>query len=103
MDQPTRMRLRSSRPLVKNPLRGFAEIELPSDVRIREISVHVLDGKSWAGLPARPVIDSEGRHHAVNGKRQYAALLEWRSRDLLEEFSLRVIDLVGQAHPGAFQ
>jgi hypothetical protein len=77
LNPPTRMRLRSFRPLEKNTLRGFAEIELPNGLRIREISIHTKkNGNSWVGLPGRPVIDGEGRHHVVDGKRQYAALLE---------------------------
>jgi hypothetical protein len=85
------MRLVSFKPLIRNTLRGLCEIELPSGLRIREISIHTKIGKSWAGLPARLVIDGEGRHHTVDRKRQYGALLEWRSRELSEEFSRRRI------------
>jgi hypothetical protein len=99
-DRP-RLRLISFKPLTKNTLRGFCEVELPSGLRIREISIHQKSGKCWAGLPARPVIDGEGRHHLVDGKKQYSALLEWRSRDLSDEFSRRIVALVRAQHPDA--
>jgi hypothetical protein len=42
----------------------------------RNLDPYKKNGNSWVGLPGRPVIDGEGRHHVVDGKRQYAALLE---------------------------
>jgi hypothetical protein len=101
-DRPTRMRVISFRPLVRNTLRGFIEIELPSGLRVREISIHESHGKRWAGLPARPVLTADGRHSVLNGKKQYASLLEWKSRDLSDEFSRRIIQLVQERHPEAF-
>jgi hypothetical protein len=59
------------------------------------------NGKTWASLPAHPVFDSDGRHHTVDGKRQYSAMLEWRSREISDEFGRRLVELVEQAHPGA--
>jgi hypothetical protein len=70
------MRLLEWRALRKNTLHGFCVIELPSGLIIRDISIHEKGGKWWASLPARPMLDAEGRHvsnHA--GHKQYAALL----------------------------
>jgi hypothetical protein len=92
-------RLISWRPLQKGSLRGFCNIELPSGLVLRDISVHISHGKAWAGLPAKPVIDSGGRHHIVDGKKQYAPIAEWKSKALRDGFSDRVVSLVRDAHP----
>ena len=97
--RPTRLRLISWRAQQKNTVRGFCEIELPNGLRIRDVSIDVSHGKAWAGLLGRPVLDEEGCHHVLAGKKQYAALLEWRSLDLSDELSRRIIDLVRAHHP----
>jgi hypothetical protein len=95
------MRLREPfRALRRNTLRGFAVVELPSGLVIRDIGIHWKGGKWWASLPARPVLDAQGRHisnHA--GHKQYATLLGWRDRDLPDRFSAAVVELVRAAHP----
>jgi hypothetical protein len=97
------MRLLEWRALRKNTLRGFCVVELPSGLVIREISIHEKNGKWWASLPARPMLDAEGRHitnHA--GHRQYAALLGWRDRALADRFSGAAVDIVRAKHPEVF-
>jgi hypothetical protein len=97
-----RLRITEWRPLHKNTLRGFCVIELPSGLIVREISVHTKNGKRWASLPSRPMLDADGRqvvNHA--GKKQYAALLGWRDRDLADRFSAAVVEAVRAAHPDA--
>lgn len=97
-----RLRITEWRPLIKNTLRGFCIIELPSGLIVREVSVHTKNGKAWASLPSRPQLDGDGRqvvNHA--GKKQYTALLGWRDRDLSDRFSIAVIDAVLAAHPDA--
>ena len=99
-DRP-RLKLLEWRPIHRNTLCGFANVELPSGLVIRDVSVHQKNGKWWAGLPARPMLDAEGRqirNHA--GKAQYAALLGWRDRELADRFSGAVVELVRAAHPG---
>ena len=95
-----RLKLLEWRAFRKNTLHGFAVVELPSGLIVRDISVHQKNGKFWASLPARPMLDGDGRH-VVNhsGKAQYAALLGWRDRDLADRFSVAVVALVRAAHP----
>jgi hypothetical protein len=102
---PTRpkMRLLEWRPMARNMLRGFCVVELPSGLVIRDIAIHEKAGKCWANLPARPILDAEGRHisnHA--GHKQYAAVLGWRDRDLADRFSAALVELVRAEHPSAF-
>ena len=85
-------RLISWRPLQKGSLRGFCNIELPSGLVLRDISVHISHGKAWAGLPAKPVIDSGGRHHIVDGKKQYAPIAEWKSKALRAPIPMRPLE-----------
>jgi len=85
----------------RNTLRGFAVIDLPSGLVIRDESIHGKVGRWWASLPARPVLDAEGRrvrNHTPHA--QYAALLGWHDRDLADRFSIAVLDLVRREHAG---
>jgi hypothetical protein len=90
------------RPLRKGKLLGFAHVELPIGLRISDIPI--LSGKNgaFAALPARPLLDQEGRQKRdVNGRPQYASFLVWRDRDLSSRFSDTVVALVLEADPGA--
>jgi hypothetical protein len=82
-------------------LRGFADVELPNSFQIDDVAVHVRDGRTWASLPARPMLDQDGRQVVRDGKAQYATILRWRTRDLADRFSAAVVELVRAAHPGA--
>jgi hypothetical protein len=99
----TGMRLLKWRPLVKNSLRGFADVELPIGLVIREIPLLTSHGKCWASLPAKPVLDAVGRQAEQDGKKKYAAILEWRSRELSDRFSEKLVAIVRAQHPGALE
>ncbi len=97
-----RMRLISFRPLVRGSLRGFASVELPIGLVIKDVSVLIGKNGPFAALPSKPVLDREGRHVKSDGtKGQYAAILEWRDRNLSTRFSAAVVELVSAAHPDA--
>jgi hypothetical protein len=97
------LRLLESKPLRKNTLRGFATIRLPNGLVIRDIVIgQVSDGRAWATLPSKPMINDDGvalRDDA--GKIRYRPVNEWPTRELQDEFSKRVIALVREAHPQA--
>jgi len=94
------MRLLEWRAFRKNTLHGFAVVELPSGLVIRDVTIHEKNSKWWASLPSRPVLDVGGRQ-VTNpaGHKQYAALLGWRDRALADRFSVAVVDLVRAQHP----
>jgi hypothetical protein len=100
-DRP-RLRLISFKPIRKNSLLGFASVELPIGLRITDIPVLTSNGKRWAALPSKPVLGADGKQVEVSGKRQYAAILEWRDRELSNRFSAAVVDAVQAEHPEAF-
>lgn len=94
------MRLLDWHPLRKSSLRGFATIELPIGLRIVDCPVLVSGGTTWATLPGKPRLDETGRQRRDDsGKPLYSNLLDWRTRELREGFSDRVVALVRQAHP----
>jgi hypothetical protein len=95
------MRLVSFKPLVKGALRGFANIQLPNGLTVNDCPVCLTNGKAWASLPSKPVLDRDGRQVEVGGKRQYAAILAWQSRETADRWSAAVIDLVERANPEA--
>jgi hypothetical protein len=97
---PRRMVLHEWRRVRKNTLRGFANVELPSGLVIRDVSIHEKGGKWWASPPSRPMLNAEGRqirNHA--GHAQYAALRGWHSRELGDRFSAAVVELIRREHP----
>jgi hypothetical protein len=91
-----RLRLISWRPIVKGSLRGFATVELPIGLKINDVPVLVSGKGAWASLPAKAQLDSE---IGSGGKPAYAAVREWRDRDLADGFSQAVVAAVRQAHP----
>jgi hypothetical protein len=100
--EPKRMRLIGFKAVEGGgALRGFASIELPSGLQVQDCPILVGQNGPWAALPSKPVLDRDGRHVETNGKRQYAALLKWRDRDLTNRWSAAVIELVRAAHPEA--
>jgi hypothetical protein len=95
-----KMRLLDFRPLAKGALRGFARVELPSGLRISDVPLLVGKRGPFTTLPAKPVLDAERRQKCdANGKPTYAAVLEWRDRDLANRFSDAVVELVRREYP----
>jgi hypothetical protein len=85
---PRQLRLVSWQPFCKGPLRGFACVELPIGLRILDVPIRTGRNGLWAGLPAKPEIDRDGKRKTdVNGKPVYAEVLRWRDRQLADEFS----------------
>jgi hypothetical protein len=99
---PSRRRLRlvSFKELRKGGLIGFCTIEMAPGLSIVDCPIQASHGKVWCGLPAKPVLDQNGRQVVVGGKKQFSLVLKWRNRDLSDRFSERVVELVRQQYPG---
>jgi hypothetical protein len=95
------LQLMDFQPLRKGALRGFATVELPIGLRIRDVPVFVGANGAFAALPRKPSLDRERRQRTIGGALAYEPVLEWRSRDLADRFAAAVVDLVRQAHPDA--
>ena len=98
-----RMRLISFKPLVKGALRGFVNVELPNELTVTDCPVCTSGGKVWASLPSKPVLDRDGKHVEINGKRQYCAILSWADRQTADRWSEAVVALLREAHPDALE
>jgi hypothetical protein len=98
------MTLRSWKPIRKNSLIGFASVTLPIGLEIDDIAVLMTAGKAWASLPAKPCVTKAGTIARLPGssKPQYVAILRWRERELSQGFSERVVDLIRERDPAAF-
>jgi hypothetical protein len=90
------------KPLVKNSLRGFATVRLRNGLSIKDVTVHSSNGKRWASLPSKPLVDKDGnaQRDRESGKIRYVPILEWPSRDVADRFSEAVISAIEAAHPG---
>lgn len=96
------MKLIDFRPFSRSTLRGFASIALTNGLIVTDCPVHVAaNGRAWASLPAKPMLDRDGQPIVIDGKRQYDAILKWRDRDLADRWSAAVVELVRAAHPAA--
>jgi hypothetical protein len=94
-----KMRLLGWRPLRQGALYGFAEIELPIGLIIREVPVLRGTESLWAALPSKPEVTGDHQvRRGPDGKPLYRDILAWRSWRLKNLFSERVIGLVREAH-----
>jgi hypothetical protein len=99
-DRPP-MRLLDFRRVRKGALRGFCLVELPNGMRVSDCPALVSNGKAWAMLPSKPVLDQDRRQKVDGAKGQFVAIVEWRNRDLASRFIDTLIALLRDAHPGA--
>jgi hypothetical protein len=94
-------RQRGERP--GSALVGFASVRLPIGLEIVGIPVCTKGTSRWASLPASPQVASDGTvRRDERGRTAYAKILGWQSDRLRQAFSDRVVDLVAEHDPGAF-
>lgn len=80
-------------PVIRNTLRGFAKVALPSGMILSDVSVHVSGETAWASPASKPVLDRDGvamRDSA--GKIRYMLVVSFARRDLRDRFSNGVIE-----------
>ena len=100
---PARMKLLEFKPLVKNTLRGFVDVELGIGLQIKGATLRVTEGRPWVGMPSRPMMGADGKPilNEANGKPAYQPILGWRDKALSEAFSKAVVRLVLEQYPQA--
>ena len=85
----------------KNSLRGFAKVRLGKALIVRDVMVHCANGKRWASLPSKPIVQADGTaKRGDNGKIQYVPILEWGDRETSDNFSEGVIAAIEAQYPG---
>ena len=90
------------KPVVRNTLRGFCTVTLPSGLILSEVAVHIDGAKSWAMPASKPMISREGtvmRDQA--GKVRYAPIISFTSKELRDRFSGQVIEALLAVYPEA--
>jgi len=88
------------KPMQRNSLRGFASVRLGRSLVIKDVTVHCSHGRRWAGLPGKPLLQSDGTAKlGSNGKPTYVPVMEWNTKDAADRFSEAVIEAVEREHP----
>jgi hypothetical protein len=98
------MRLLDCRPIHKGKVLAATRLELPFGLRINDVLIFAgKDGRPFATLPAKPLLDRERRQRiGPDGRALYTPILEWCDRELGSRFSDTVVALVLEAHPEVF-
>jgi hypothetical protein len=78
------MKILQYRKFEKKTLQGFFELELPSGLCIRDLTLHKKDGASWVGYPSKPYEDNEGNT-------QYQNIIWFMDKDIHYQFQKRVL------------
>ena len=100
------LQLLAFRAVRKGTLRGFAKVRVaPIELDISDVVIgqggH--DGRIWALLPSKPMVDRDGKvMRDAEGRIRYAPILGWASEARQQAFSRRVAALVVATHPDAF-
>jgi len=90
-------------PIIRNTLRGFAKVALPSGMILSDVSVHVANGTAWASPASKPVLDRDGvAMRDSGGKIRYVPVVSFARRDLRDRFSNGVIEALRGSHPEVF-
>jgi hypothetical protein len=94
----------SFHPLVRNTLRGFAEIVIAEmRLKIRDVAIHQKGESRWVQLPAKPQIkDGALVRDPSTGKIQYTPVMEFDGRAVRDAFSTAAINAVLERAPEAF-
>jgi DNA-binding cell septation regulator SpoVG len=90
------------KPVNRGALRGFATVGFPSGMTLHEVCVFATNGKFWASPPSKPMLDRDGRVMVDDaGKRRYAAIIEFVSKETRDRWSEAVVAALLAAHPEA--
>ena len=81
------MQIINWRPYERNTLLGFLEVELPSGLRIKDMTLHRKDGRKWIGYPARP-------YKAEDGTEKYNNIIYFADKDIHGKFQKQVLAAV---------
>jgi hypothetical protein len=94
----------SFHPLVRNTLRGFAEISFAEiRLKVRDVAIHQKGESRWAALPAKPQVkDGALVRDLGTGKIQYVPVMDFDGRAVRDAFSAAVINAVLARAPEAF-
>jgi hypothetical protein len=98
------IRVEAFTPRRSNTLFGFCTVVIPElRLRINDIAVHEKNGRRWAQLPSKPMIDRDRNlKRDENGKIAYAIILQFTDRATADAFSAKLIEALLEHTPSAF-
>jgi hypothetical protein len=84
------------REIQRNTLLGFATINIAEmKMTISDVAIHERDGRRWAQLPAKPLLDGQRNVKTDdNGRPVYVPVFKFDSKDVERAFSRAVVDAV---------
>ena len=83
----TRFAIVDFKPFVKNTLRGFCTIVLPSGMAIHSCTLHEKDGKRWISFPAEKFTNKDGEV-------SYKRLIEFADRATADKFRDQALEAI---------
>jgi hypothetical protein len=88
--------------VIRNTLRGFCKVRLPSGMIIADVAVHVRDGRAWASPPSKPMLNRDSvQMKGADGKPLWSPIISFASRELSNRWSDAVVAALRQSHPHA--
>jgi hypothetical protein len=88
--------------IAKGALRGFAAVRLGRSLNIRDLAILHSNGRTWVGLPGKPIIGADGTvARDDKGKVRYVPILEWADRAASDRFGAAVLAAIRAEHPTA--
>src|SRR3954471_835567 len=99
------VRIERFRALKKNTLRGFADVLLPSGMRLHDVAIHYRNGNAWAQPTSKPVLDRDGKQitDPGTGKLRWTPIVSFTDRATSDKFSAVVLEALRREHPEAFK
>ncbi len=90
-------------PIIKNTLRGFARVRLPSGMVLIDCALHVgSNGRAWASPASKPMLDRNSNvMRDGDGKIRYVPIIDFADRATRDRFSDAVIAALRESYPDA--
>jgi len=89
--------------VVRNSLRGFARVKMPSGIVFWDVAIHDKGGSRWAAPSRKPLVGAMGSQRLNGaGKLMFAPVVTFATRALSDRWSAEVIAALEAAHPDAF-
>jgi hypothetical protein len=99
---PQAIAIEKFEPVVRNTLRGFARVRMPSGMVLHDVGIHQQGGAAWASPASKPQLDRNGQHMKdAAGKAKWAPVVSFASRELRAKFSASIINAVRASYPEA--
>ena|ERR1700722_12579493 len=90
------------RPIIRNTLRGFARVRMPSGVIFHDVSVHQKGEILWASPPSKPAMGRDGSQIKRDGKLTWAPIITFATKEVRDSFSSAVVNALRAARPEVF-